>query len=130
MNKCITLESYLDNLCEEVRLSIKENDYDRCKDKVCEAMGLFPHSAIPHNLIGIILEYEGDHALAMNHFRAGWALDPLYLPSRFNLESFGTFISYGKCAYTIDDCNDKTDPKGFVKIQDNNGVYHYERRIK
>ena len=35
-----------------------------------------PHGAVPHNLMGILLEKESNHVLAMKHFRAAYALDP------------------------------------------------------
>ena len=45
-----------------------------------------PHCAIPHNLMGILLEKEANHVLAMKHFRAAYALDPTYIPARYNME--------------------------------------------
>ena len=48
-----------------------------------------PHSAIPHNLMGILMEKENNHVLAMKHFRAAYALDPTYIPARYNMEQYG-----------------------------------------
>ena len=120
------VSNYLDNLIDLVRISVKSNELESCKNEVIKAMCLYPHSAIPHNLLGIILEYDNNHPLAMNHFRAAWSLDPLYLPARVNLESFGTFFSYGKCAYSESDCKEEKMPN-YEKVLDEDGIYHYER---
>jgi hypothetical protein len=52
----------------------------------------------------LVLEKESDHLLAMKHFRAAWALDPTYLPARYNLENFGTFVPKGRGAFDESDC--------------------------
>lgn len=93
-------------LCESVRNYIHTRNYQKCVSLICEAMGKFPHAPQPHNLMGIVLEQEGDHAEAMKHFRAAWALDPTYLPARQNLDHYGTFFSQGACAFDEDDCPD------------------------
>lgn len=64
-----------------------------------------PHAPEPHNLMGIILENENDHIGAMKHFRAAWALDPTYLPARFNMEQYGRFSAVERVdAYDESDC--------------------------
>lgn len=63
-----------------------------------------PHSAIPHNLIGILLEKQNMHLLAMKHFRTACALEPTYAPSRLNLERYGKFCSSGDGIYSEEDC--------------------------
>lgn len=93
-------------LCDTTRKMVAERRYEECKSCISEMMSYYPHSPIPHNLIGIVLEKEGCHTSAMKHFRAAYALDPTYLPARHNLEHYGTFFSRGKCAYDETDCND------------------------
>ena len=72
----------LQALCDGVRKYAKARDHQRCVAMICEAMGKFPNAPEPHNLLGIVMEQEGDHAGAMKHFRAAYALDPTYLPAR------------------------------------------------
>ncbi len=91
-------------LCNKVRELISAADYNNCYDIICLAMRVFPDAPHPHNLLGILLEQKGQHAAAMRHFRAAYALDPTYLPARQNLESFGTFYSSGDCAFDESDC--------------------------
>ena len=89
----------LSKLCVTVRELISLQDYEKCESLIRSAMGKYLHAPELHNLIGILLEKEGDHLTAMKHFRAAWALDPTYIPARQNLDCYGTFYSSGKCAY-------------------------------
>ncbi len=74
------------------------------KKMIYETMSKFPHSPKPHNLIGLLLEKEGNHILAMKHFRAAYSLDPTYLPAERNLNKFGAISSFAKCAFDELDC--------------------------
>ena len=91
-------------LCVSVRNLIKEGHYDECQKLITSAMGKYPHAPQPHNLLGLLLEKQNNHPIAMKHFRAARALDPTYLPARHNLECYGTFFFNGKCAYDETDC--------------------------
>ena len=97
----------MDSLCKTVRALIRHDAFDECETLVAEAMGKFPHAAEPHNLFGVVLELEGMHPEAMRHFRAAWALDPTYLPARYNLDKFGTFYEDGTFAIDVSDCRDR-----------------------
>lgn len=90
-------------LCTLVRKLVSKEKYEECIAEICKAMGSHPHAPEPHNLLGIVLEKTGDHASAMRHFRAAWALDPSYLPANHNLNTYGTFFSSGKCAFDESD---------------------------
>lgn len=90
-------------LCKTVRSLCQKKEYEEGFKLICEYMGEFPSAPHPHNLLGLILEFQGDHASAMNHFRAAWALDSTYLPARYNLETYGTFLSRGACAFDEND---------------------------
>lgn len=79
--------------CKEGQKLIDKNRYDKCRDLITETMKEYPDAPEPHNMMGILLEKEGNHLMAMRHFRAAWALDPGYAPARKNLENFGTFQS-------------------------------------
>ena len=87
----------LENRCKRL---IVQHEYKECEKKLGEAMLQNPHSAIPHNLMGILMEKERNHVLAMKHFRAAYALDPTYIPARYNMEQYGTMYPSGRCAYT------------------------------
>ena len=99
-----TRSTQLQELCAAVRKYSTARDYQKCVAMICKAMGEFPNAPEPHNLFGIVLEKEGDHAGAMKHFRAAYALDPNYIPARQNLETYGTFYAGGKCAFDESDC--------------------------
>lgn len=104
VNKC--KNDKLDMLCTSVRKLCAEQEFDKCYGLICKTMSEFPHAAIPHNLLGIVLEKTGDHLNAMKHFRAAWALDPTYRPANQNLHNYGTFYSNGKCAFDENDVPD------------------------
>lgn len=97
-------EKELFELCDTVRKLVAQNKFIECKVPIQDAMAKYPHAPQPHNLIGIVLEMEGDHMTAMNHFRAAWALDSTYIPARFNMKRFGSFSPKGKCAFDETDC--------------------------
>lgn len=118
----------LQALCDGVRKYTKARDYQKCVAMICEAMGKFPNAPQPHNLLGIVLEKEGDHAGAMKHFRAAYALDPTYLPASQNLHHYGTlFYPRGGCAYDESDCPQEA-PSPYETEYDENGIGHVVRR--
>ena len=119
----------LQALCDGVRKYVDTRNYQKCVAMICEAMGQFPNAPQPHNLLGIVMEKEGDHAGAMKHFRAAYALDPTYLPARQNLEVYGTFYSCGKCAFDESDCPEAA-PSPYVIEYDEKGIGHAVRREK
>ncbi|HBF66762.1 MAG TPA: hypothetical protein DDW34_14815 [Clostridium sp.] len=119
------------SLCRAVRELIDTQNYDKCKALIFDAMRRYPHSPEPHNLIGILLEKIGEHAAAMKHFRAAWALDPTYLPAQQNLECYGTFYSKGRCAYDERDCISNESAGNYSNYQveyDSRGIGHFIRR--
>ena len=99
----------------------------RCTDGYLWGMGEFPNAPEPHNLLGIVMEKEGDHAGAMRHFRAAYALDPTCLPARQNLDHYGTFYSRGGCAYDESDCPQEA-PSSYEIQYDEKGIGHAVRR--
>ena len=106
MNQFISEEQQkLAELCDLVRNYFQQNEYQQCRALIFDAMAKYPHSPEPHNLIGIVLENEGDHRAAMKHFRAAWALDPTYIPARHNLDRFASFDAAGKWAFDRNDCS-------------------------
>ena len=86
-----------------------------------------PHSEIPHNLMGILMEKENNHVQAMKHFRAAYALDPTYIPARYNMEQYGNMYPFGRCAYTEEDCPVQNDLQ-FKVVYDEHHVGHLVRK--
>ena len=117
----------LQALCDGVRKYVDTRNYQKCVAMICEAMGEFPSAPQPHNLLGIIMEKEGDHASAMRHFRAAYALDPTYSPARQNLDHYGTFYSRGGCASDESDCPQEA-PSPYGIEYDEKGIGHAVRR--
>lgn len=119
----------LEKLCATVRTLVAEKNYRPCVDIICKAMENHPHAPQPHNLMGIVLEKEGDHRSAMKHFRAAWALDPTYLPASHNLNTYGSFFSTGKCAF--DESDVPPPPPSDIEIEyDERGIGHVVRKTK
>jgi len=90
MQDMIENKNELTALCDTVRAYVRESDYQKCEFLILDAMKKFPHAPEPHNLIGLLLEMQGDHLAAMKHFRAAWALDPTSEP--FSPEVLGPLM--------------------------------------
>lgn len=120
-------ETQLIELCELVRHQVEHKQYENCIELIVQAMLMYPHAPHPHNLLGIVLERQGDHAMAMNHFRAALALDATYQPARLNLSRFGSFFSVGTCAFNENDCPNKDNQVKYEIEFDDKGVGHVVR---
>jgi Flp pilus assembly protein TadD len=94
----------LDELNKKVRDLYFKKEYSLCEDLIKEAMSSYPHAAHPHNLYGILLEREGNQHGAMCHYRAANALEPTYIPARYNLYRYGDFSNKEKPAFTVEEC--------------------------
>lgn len=90
----------LEESCRQLMIQRK---FEQCQKEIETAMSENPHCAIPHNLMWILLEKESNHVLAMKHFRAAYALDPTYVPARYNREQYAQMYPTGKCAFTEED---------------------------
>lgn len=117
----------LSELCIVVRELVRKGEYPKCVPLISAAMGKYPHAPEPHNLIGVLLERQGDHLRAMRHFRAAWALDPTYLPARQNLDSFGTFFSNGRCAFDESECR-QGKHEDYITEYDKHGIGRIRRK--
>ena len=113
----------LESLCCQVRQSVQLGDFEDCLKEIRQAMADYPDAPQPHNLLGIVLEKQGNHTGAMRHFRAAWALDPTYLPAEENLKTYATFYSRGRSAYDESDCCPQ-DPNSCSIIYDARGIGH------
>ena len=114
----------LQTLCNEVRALVECEKYDECENLICDAMRKYPHAPEPNNLLGVLLEKQGDHLLAMKHFRAAWALDPSYRPVRQNLDHYASFYSREAAAFDESDCKDDPPLSNIEILYDERGVGH------
>lgn len=89
---------------ERCRQLIIQREFEQCQKEIETAMAENPHCAIPHNLMGILLERVCNHVLAMKHFRAAYALDPTYIPAQYNMEQSARIYRTGKYAFVTEDC--------------------------
>ena len=103
------MEDGLMSLIEQAKELIIEKKYKECEVLICTAMFEHPHDAIPHNLMGLLLEKENYHVEAMKHFSAAYALDPTYQPSSWNMECFRSYTMPHSCAYFASDCETYLD---------------------
>jgi len=115
-------------LCISVRELSRQSQYEECEALLKNAMAKYPHNPQPHNLMGLLLELQNDLLLAMKHFRAAWALDPTYIPSRQNLDHFGSFYPTGKWAFDESDCPEEKKQGNYKIEYDQNGIGHIIRR--
>ena len=95
----------MQHLCDCMRRMMQDGCFDECSSLICKAMAESPDAAEPHNLLGILLEKQGNHTQAMKHFRAAWALDPSCKAARYNMEFFSGWQLCGTCAYDDTDCS-------------------------
>ena len=106
-----------EKMIEDCREQIGNREFVKCEQMLRKAMEEEPHSAVPHNLMGILLEKKGEHSLAMKHFRAAYALDPSCAAARVNLEQFSQMENASvKCAYADADCQQEKPVRFFVKF--------------
>ena len=96
----------LDRFCKEIEEHVQKGKLGECEQLIPQYMQKYPDSAIPHNLLGIVLEKQGKHVEAMKHFRAAAALDAEFLPASYNMEQYSSLRR--KCAiepmYGWEDC--------------------------
>lgn len=122
----------LTKYCYEVRELITMHRYKESESLIVELLSKYAHSAVPHNLYGILLEKENNHILAMKHFRAANALNPTYIPARYNLEQYGAWNNhFVKAAYCTNDCMkicEANNDNQFMVTYDENNIGHIVRK--
>lgn len=109
------MDEELNDLIAKAKEMIEHREFDPCEALLATAMFQNPHSAVPHNLMGLLLEKKRKHEDAMKHFRAANALDPAYAPARWNLEGFAELYKTRKDAYSVSDCDFDHLPRPYVK---------------
>ena len=96
-------DEVMTDLCMKVKKYVEEKDWDSCMELIPRYMERYPNSAVPHNLLGIVLESQGHHPDAMRHFRAAWSLDPTFMPASQNIDAYSLYDSE-KDVKPADDC--------------------------
>ena len=109
------MDEELDDLIAKAKEMISCQEFEACEALLATAMFQNPHSAVPHNLMGLLLEKKRKHEDAMKHFRAANALDPAYAPARWNLEGFAEYCRTRAAAYFVKDCDFEHLPRPYVK---------------
>ncbi|SHM79515.1 hypothetical protein SAMN02746066_03319 [Anaerosporobacter mobilis DSM 15930] len=118
-NKSSVEKEINNKLCNEIRRLIKDKNFLTAEQQIKHAMSEHAHSPIPHNLMGILLETQKDHRLALKHFRAAYALDPTYWPVKYNMDQYVSFLPISHLAYDEDDdCNKKQGKRIFTHTLD------------
>lgn len=87
------MKETIDKLNQDIKSMIYKGEIEESYQLICNCMLEYPHSAIPHNLMGIILDIKGDQVTALKHFRASYSLDPAFRPARFNIRQYAEFAT-------------------------------------
>ncbi len=98
----VSLPMSFENLIEYSKKCIIDKDFLKAKEYLKRAIAENMDSPEPHNLLGVLAEYEGDLATARKHYRAALELDPTYKPANENLERTTRF-KYTKEGIRFDD---------------------------
>ncbi len=121
----------LQNLCLHINEMVherKEGYINIAKEEICQAMAKYPDACEPHNLMGIIKVIENDKVGAMKHFRAAYALDPVNVYVRKNIDILCAFRGrISGLLFGDEDIAVKKEKKYFVEY-DSHGIGHIKRR--
>lgn len=99
------IESFKDIL-EYSKKCILKNQYDEARQYLKNAIGRESLSPEPHNLLGVLEEYNGKVDVAQKHYRAALALDPAYEPANRNLQRT-VQMTYTRQGITLGGSNDE-----------------------
>lgn len=119
----------LNELIQNVKAIVLTNEYESALELIRRAMQDYPHCAIPHNLMGIVMEKQGEKKLAMAHYRAAYSLESIYLPARCNMERMASMNHKTTYAFDEDDCPSFQSKGNRYKLEyDEKGIGHVVRR--
>ncbi|MEW9124779.1 MAG: response regulator [Thermotaleaceae bacterium] len=79
------VESFKD-MIEYAKKCILNETFDKAGEYLRKAIAENVDSPEPHNLLGVLAEYDREIQNAQLHYRAALALDPTYMPAQKNLE--------------------------------------------
>ena len=102
----------------QVRSLLKECRLDACRQVILDLMRQYPDAAQPHNLMGLLLEKEGSHIMALHHFRA--AVE--------NLNRFSELYYSGEGVFAEEECRpaerENVSACGYQVGYDRKGMAH------
>lgn len=117
------------SLCSLVKDLVNKEKFEEAFKIVYESMAKYPHNPEPHNLLGILLNKEGNNSLSMKHFRIAWILDPSYEPAEKNISISGKLYSTDKYIYDESDLNCEAPSKYTIQY-DKKHIGHVIRKTK
>jgi DNA-binding NtrC family response regulator len=101
----INLPMNFKELIKYSKKCIIEKEFQKAKEYLKKAIAENMDSPEPHNLLGILSEFEGDLSTARKHYRAALELDPTFKPADENLERT-THFKYSKDGMNFDEEKD------------------------
>ena len=113
---------------EKIKKLIDNGNLSEAFTEVCEFMSREPDSPVPHNILGIIYDIQGEKTRAMNHFRAACALDGTYLPSRCNLYLAAGISGKGVMKFYPEECSEEQKDNYIIRYE--KGVGYIEKEAK
>ncbi|MCD4782822.1 MAG: response regulator [Candidatus Eremiobacteraeota bacterium] len=79
-----SIENYGHHI-QYARQLISRREFDEAMDILKKAIGLEPLKAEPHNMMGVLLEIQGELEEAKKHYKAALAMEPGYMQAQTNL---------------------------------------------
>lgn len=74
-------------LINQAVCAIREQAYSEAETHLNNALKLDKRATEAQNLLGVTYANQGDHLLALRHFRMALELDPNFIHARMNIES-------------------------------------------
>lgn len=79
-----SIENYSHHI-QYARQLISRREFGEAMDILKKAIGLEPLKAEPHNMMGVLLEIQGELEGAKKHYKAALAMEPGYIQAQTNL---------------------------------------------
>lgn len=78
---------------KEAIKKLQSHEFEEAYKLIIIVLSMNPHAPEPHNLLGLWYEMKGNEDIARKHYRAAYALDPMYKPASKNLERVSSLFS-------------------------------------
>lgn len=88
----------------QTRQLLESRDFNQAHHFVSQLIVQNPYSAMPQNLLAVVLDAMGDSELALIHFRIAWILEPYSRVVNYNLSLIDSRFRTKKYALTPADC--------------------------
>lgn len=113
LNREVLVEGKLEGYkmyLEYAKKCILERKYDKAEEYLKKAIIENLEGPEPHNLLGVIAEFEGKIQLAQKHYRAALSFDPTYKPADINLARTAKFY-YSSTGIALSDETEKPEDR-------------------